>query len=67
MKGFLKYTVYINLIVCVLSVFMVFSRWETDRSRAYIFIFLAVVTGFNFFFRRHYQKKFDARKRENEN
>jgi len=67
MKGILKYTVYINLIVCILSIFMAFSKWSVDRSRAYLFLFLAAVTGFNFFFRRHYQKKFEARKRENDN
>ena len=66
MKGFLKYTIYINLFVSILSIFMVFNFWIVDRNRAYIFIFLAVVTGFNFFFRRHYQKKFEARKRENQ-
>lgn len=67
MKRFLKYTIYINLIISILSVFMVFNLWGTDRNRAYIFIFLAIVTGFNFFFRRHYQKKFEARKSENQN
>lgn len=66
MKGFLKYTIYINLIVSILSILMAFNFWNTDRNRAYIFIFLALVTGFNFFFRRHYQKKFEARKRENQ-
>ena len=46
MKKFLKYTIYINLIVSILSVFIAFNFWEVDRNRAYIFLFLAVVTGF---------------------
>ncbi len=66
MNKFLKYTIYINLIVSILSVYMVFNFWQTDRTRAYIFIFLALATGFNFFFRRHYVRKFEERKR-NEN
>lgn len=67
MKGFLKYTIYINLVVSILSVFMAVSNWQVDRNKAYIFILLALVTGFNFFFRRHYYKKFEQRKRENQN
>jgi len=63
MKGFLKYTIYINLIVSILSIYMAFNFWEVDRNRAYIFIFLAIVTGFNFFFRRRYYKKFQERKK----
>ena len=63
MKAFLKYTIYINLIVSVLSVYMALNFWETDRNRAYLFIFLAVVTGFNFFFRKRYFKKFEEQKK----
>ena len=66
MKKFLKYTIYINLIVSILSVFMAFNFWEVDRNRAYIFLFLAGVTGFNFFFRRHYYKKFQERKNQDQ-
>lgn len=62
----MKFTIYINLIISILSAFMAFNTWNTDRSRAYIFIFLAVITGFMFFFRRHYLKKFEARKRDNQ-
>lgn len=67
MRKFLKYTIYINLIVSILSVYMVFNFWNSDRNRAYVFIFLAVATGFNFFFRKHYYKKFEQRKQENQN
>lgn len=62
----MKFTIYINLIISILSAFMAFNTWNTDRTRAYIFIFLAVITGFMFFFRRHYLKKFEARKRDNQ-
>lgn len=67
MKTYLKYTVYINLVVCVLSAYMAFNFWGPDRNRAYLFLFLAVVTGFNFFFKRHFQRKFEARKRDRNN
>ena len=66
MNKYLKYTIYVNLVVAVLSAIMAFNTWNTDRSRSYIFIFLAVITGFMFFFRRHYLKKFEQRKRDNQ-
>ena len=66
MNKYLKFTIYVNLVVAILSAFMAFNSWNSDRSRAYIFIFLAVITGFMFFFRRHYLKKFEQRKRDNQ-
>lgn len=66
MKKYVKYTIYVNLIISALSTFMAFNLWSTDRSRAYIFIFLAVITGFMFFFRRHYYKKFENQKKNNQ-
>ncbi len=67
MGKFLKYTIYVNLIIAILSTIMAFNLWDTDRNRAYIFIFLAAITGFMFFFRRFYFKKFEQRKRDNQN
>ncbi|WP_273568149.1 hypothetical protein [Maribacter halichondriae] len=67
MGKFFKYTIYVNLIIAILSTIMAFNLWDTDRNRAYIFIFLAVITGFMFFFRRFYFKKFEQRKRDNQN
>jgi len=67
MNKYLKYTIYINLVVSILSIYMAFNFWTADRNKAYIFIFLAVATAFNFFFRRHYYKKFEERKRKENN
>ncbi|AWX44007.1 hypothetical protein HME9304_01006 [Flagellimonas maritima] len=66
MGKYLKYTVYINLVIGILSAFMAFNLWGVDRNRAYIFIFLAVITIFMFFFRRHYYKKFEQRKKDSQ-
>ncbi|MEX0274570.1 MAG: hypothetical protein AB3N16_09335 [Flavobacteriaceae bacterium] len=63
MGKYLKFTVYLNLIIAVLSAFMAFNLWGTDRNKAYLFVFLALVTAFMFFFRRHYLKKFQERKK----
>ncbi len=67
MGKYLKFTIYLNLIIAVLSAIMAFNLWNSDRSRAYIFVFLAVITTFMFFFRRFYFKKFEQRKRDNQN
>lgn len=64
MGKFLRFTIYVNLVIAVLSAFMAYNLWDTDRNRAYIFVFLAVITGFMFFFRRYYLKKFEQRKRD---
>ncbi|MEL6304128.1 MAG: hypothetical protein AAGD88_17410 [Bacteroidota bacterium] len=62
MEKYLKYTIYLNLIISVLSAFMAFNLWGVDRNKAYIFVFLAVITLAMFLFRRHYYKKFQERK-----
>nr|WP_299344001.1 hypothetical protein [Allomuricauda sp.] len=64
MGKYLKYTIYVNLIIAVLSTYMAINLWNVDRNRAYIFVFLAVITCFMFFFRRHYYKKFQERKKK---
>lgn len=63
MQKYVKYTIYINLVVAILSLIMAFRFWTLDRNRAYIFLFLAVITAFMFFFRWHYYKKFEERKK----
>ncbi len=62
MGKFLNITIYLNLVIAILSTIMAIKVWDTDRERAYIFIFLAVITGFMFFFRRHYLKKHQQQK-----
>jgi len=56
MEKYLKYTIYLNLIISALSAFMAFNLWGVDRNKAYIFVFLAVITLAMFLFRRHYYK-----------
>ncbi|MCB0374947.1 MAG: hypothetical protein KDD04_03415 [Sinomicrobium sp.] len=51
----------VYLVIAVLSVIETYREWNTDRSRAYIFLFFAVIAIFMFFFRKHYRKKFQSR------
>ncbi len=62
----LRYTEYLYLIVCLFSVYRVFTDWSIDKSSAYLFIFFAVVSLGMFFFRRNYRKKFEQRKNDNQ-
>lgn len=62
----LRYTEYIYLIIAGFSTYRIFIDWNVDRNNAYLFVFFAVVSIGMFLFRRNYRKKFEQRKRENE-
>ena len=62
----LKYTEYLYLVVALVSVYKIYSLWNTDDQKIYIFVFFAVVSLGMFLFRRNYRKKFEQRKRDNE-
>ncbi len=62
----LKYTEYLYLIVAVVSLYKVATLWNVAQEETYIFIFFAIVSLGMFFFRRNYRKKFEQRKRDNE-
>ncbi|MEE9362666.1 MAG: hypothetical protein V3U92_08720 [Cellulophaga sp.] len=65
MTKLLKYTEYLYLIVGVVSLYEIVSLWNTERSRAYFFVFFAVMSIGMFLFRRKYRKKFENRKPNN--
>jgi uncharacterized membrane protein YuzA (DUF378 family) len=58
---YLKYTSYIYLIVAVISAIQVVEVWEVEKDKAYVFIGIAAVSVFMFFFRRRFAKKFEDR------
>jgi len=60
----LKYTEYLYIIVAVFSIYRIFTDWNTDRTKAYFFIFFAVISIGMFLFRRKYRKKFEQRAKE---
>ncbi|MFV1448668.1 hypothetical protein VBZ51_05955 [Maribacter sp. HS] len=67
MINILRYTEYLYVIVAGFSVYRIITDWNTDRSMAYFFIFFAVISIGMFLFRRNYRKKFEQRKRDNQN
>ncbi|RNL85991.1 hypothetical protein ED312_11790 [Sinomicrobium pectinilyticum] len=62
---FLRISEIIYLVVAVLSVIETVRRWNADRNMAYVFAIFGVVSVFMFFFRRHYRKKFEQRRKDN--
>lgn len=54
----------VYLIIGVISIVEVVSKWNTDRQRSYLFLLFAVVSFFMFFFRRRYRKKFQNRQKD---
>ncbi|WP_343487992.1 hypothetical protein [Allomuricauda sp. d1] len=62
----LRYTEYLYLAVAVLSIYKIVELWPINPKETYIFIFFAVVSIAMFFFRRNYRKRFEKRKRQNQ-
>ena len=62
----LRYTEYVYLIVAGFSIYRIFTDWNTNRQYAYLFVFFAIVSIGMFLFRRNYRRKFEQRKRDNQ-
>lgn len=60
-KQVFKIFEYAYLVMFILSVFMIISSWETDRSKANLFMIFAVVSLFMYLFRRRFRKKMEKR------
>lgn len=62
----LKYTEYLYLVVAIVSIYKVATLWSVNPKETYIFIFFAVVSVGMFAFRRRYRKRFEERKKNNQ-
>ncbi len=62
----LRYTEYLYLVVAIISVYKIIELWNSNREGTYIFIFFAIVSVGMFIFRRNYRKRFEKRKRDNQ-
>lgn len=52
---------YAYLVIFIISLFEVISNWASDKNRAYLFLFFAVVAFFMFFFKKNFRKKMEKR------
>nr|WP_299072835.1 hypothetical protein [uncultured Allomuricauda sp.] len=66
MIKFLRYTEYLYLAVAIISIYKIAVLWSVDPKETYIFIFFAVVSVGMFLFRRRYRKRFEERKKDNQ-
>ncbi|UAB82424.1 hypothetical protein INR76_06600 [Marixanthomonas sp. SCSIO 43207] len=52
---------YVYIVMAVFSLYLVWTNWSENRTRAYLFAFFAVVAIFMFFFKRNFRKKMEER------
>jgi positive regulator of sigma E activity len=58
---YLKYTPYVYLFAAVFFVYKALEVWSANSEGHLLFLGIASLSVFMFFFRRHYAKKFEAR------
>lgn len=63
MTRFYKYFEFAYLIFAAFFIFEAIRIWETERNRAYLFLFFVVIALFMFFFKRRFRKKLEDRNR----
>ncbi|OAB79816.1 hypothetical protein [Cochleicola gelatinilyticus] len=52
---------YAYLVMAAFSLYLVYTNWYENRTRAYLFAFFAVVAVFMFFFKRRFRKNMEER------
>ncbi len=61
-----KFSEIIYAIIALIATYKTYTEWNIDRNRAYLFLGFAILSLFMFFFRRHFRKKFEKRKNQNQ-
>jgi hypothetical protein len=59
---YLKYTPYIYLFASIFFIYKALDVWNPNTQEHLLFFGIASLSLLMFFFRRHYAKKFEARK-----
>jgi positive regulator of sigma E activity len=59
--NYLKYTQYVYLVAAVFFAYKSISVWNDATDEHFLFLVIAIVSVFMFFFRRKFAKKFEAR------
>jgi len=57
--NYLKYTQYIYLVAAIFFAIRAVEIWDQDNDQHYLFLGIAVLSVFMFFFRRKFAKKFE--------
>ena len=59
MTKYFKFFEIAYLIIAIVFAVETVLRWNSDRSKAYIFLFFSVLAIFMYFFRKKYRKRFE--------
>ena len=63
----LKAVEWVWLVISILSLETIFSQWDENREKAYVFVIFFLLGIFMFKLRRTQRKKIEARWRSNKN
>jgi len=59
--NYLKYTQYIYLVAAIFFAIRAVEIWDQDNDQHFLFLGIAILSVFMFFFRRRFSKKFEDR------
>lgn len=59
MTKYFKFFEIAYLIIAIVFAVETVLRWNSDRPKAYIFLFFSVLAVFMYFFRKKYRKRFE--------
>jgi LPXTG-motif cell wall-anchored protein len=59
--SYLKYTQYVYLVAAVFFTFKAVEIWNEENDQHFLFLGIAILSVFMFFFRRRFAKKFEDR------
>lgn len=62
--NYLKYTQYVYLVAAVFFTFKAVEIWNEDNDQHFLFLGIAVLAVFMFFFRRRFANKFEDRNKK---
>lgn len=57
--NYLKYTQYIYLVAAIFFAVRAMEIWDQDNDQHFLFLGIAILSVFMFFFRRKFAKKFE--------
>ncbi|MGA8855183.1 MAG: hypothetical protein WB492_13495 [Christiangramia sp.] len=61
MSRFFRYFEYAYLFFAAFFIFEAVRIWNTERNRAYLFLFFVCIAIFMFFFKRRFRRKYEDR------
>ncbi len=59
MTKYFKFFEIAYLVIAIVFAVETVLRWNSDRPKAYIFLFFSVLAVFMYFFRKKYRKRFE--------